>query len=411
MIGFLKDKTVASAPKYDPAYVRDLEDKLADYERAFNAIAAVSGRFSQGDSEARIIGWQSHGPHAEVLRDLNHMLDLTDAYVRESAAALDAAVEGRYHRKFLTTGMRGAFGRGAAIINRAAARMQQMEAEEQAGRETLAQEFHAHVMGVVSTLKASVAQLDATASALKEDAQTTSGLAVAMAAASEQASANVQTVAEATEQLSGSITEINRQVAETNGAAEQAVTASRAATEAVTRLAAAAEKIGGVLTFIRKIADQTNLLALNATIEAARAGEAGKGFAVVANEVKNLANQTAQATMEITAEVAAMQTASDETAEAIRTIDTRIANVGTSARTIASAVDEQTVVAGEISNNVREAAQGTQEVSHNVASVSTASAKTERGASEVGLAAESLSAEAETLSERVEIFLKELRGA
>src|SRR5690606_23493760 len=106
MIGFLKDKTAASAPKYDPAYVRDLEDKLAGYERAFNAIAAVSGRFSQGDSEARIIGWQSHGPHAEVLRDLNHMLDLTDAYVRESAAALDAAVEGRYHRKFLTTGMR-----------------------------------------------------------------------------------------------------------------------------------------------------------------------------------------------------------------------------------------------------------------------------------------------------------------
>ena len=133
--------------------------------------------------------------------------------------------------------------------------------------------------------------------------------ATAVAAASEQASTNVETVASAAEQLTSSIGEIGRQVAQSTQIAGRAVEEAARSNEMVQGLATTAQKIGDVVKLINDIAAQTNLLALNATIEAARAGEAGKGFAVVAAEVKSLANQTATATDEIAAQVNAIQSA------------------------------------------------------------------------------------------------------
>ena len=118
--------------------------------------------------------------------------------------------------------------------------------------------------------------------------------AVAVAAAAEEASAGVQTVAAAGEELTASIAEISRQVASRRRITGKAVADAKRTDAIVRALAEGAEKIGHVVGLITNIAGQTNLLALNATIEAARAGDAGKGFAVVASEVKSLANQTAR---------------------------------------------------------------------------------------------------------------------
>src|SRR5262249_42483800 len=147
------------------------------------------------------------------------------------------------------------------------------------------------------------------------------------AAASEQAGANVQTVAAATEELVASIHEISNQVSHSSQIAAEAVAEAGRTDTTVQELAASAQKIGDVVRLIQDIASQTNLLALNATIEAARAGEAGKGFAVVASEVKALANQTSRATEEISAQVGEVQQATQGAVGAIEVIRRKIAEL------------------------------------------------------------------------------------
>jgi len=136
----------------------------------------------------------------------------------------------------------------------------------------------------------------------------------------------------------------------------EAVQQIRETNQMVQHLASSSEKIGEVVQLINNIAGQTNLLALNATIEAARAGESGKGFAVVASEVKNLANQTAKATEEITAQIDGVQSASQEAVEAIRGIGSIINEMEEISTAISTAVEEQTAATGEISSSMQSAA-------------------------------------------------------
>jgi methyl-accepting chemotaxis protein len=176
-------------------------------------------------------------------------------------------------------------------------------------------------------------------------------------------------------------------------------------------LSAAAQKIGAVVKLISDIASQTNLLALNATIEAARAGEAGRGFAVVASEVKSLASQTAKATEDISAQVAAMQDATAEAVQAIESIGGTIGSINEIATVIASAVEEQGSATREIARNVQEAAQGTGEVSSNIVGVNAAAGETGTAATQVLASAEQLSGQAATLRGDVDRFLANIRAA
>src|SRR5207302_10345027 len=127
------------------------------------------------------------------------------------------------------------------------------------------------------------------------------------------------------------------------------------ANERTDKLRVSSREIGEVIKVITSIAEQTHLLALNATIEAARAGEAGKGFAVVANEVKELAKETAKATDDISRKIEAIQNNTRGAVEAIGQIGQIIDQINDIQNTIATAVEEQTAVTGEISRNVAEA--------------------------------------------------------
>ena len=275
----------------------------------------------------------------------------------------------------------------------------------------LARAFEAKVGELVGGLSSASAVMEETAQSMSTTAAATNRQAGVVAAASEQTSANVQTVASATEELTTSVAEIGRQVAQSTEIAARAVESARRSGDTARSLADGAQKIGDVVTLIQTIAAQTNLLALNATIEAARAGEAGRGFAVVASEVKSPAGQTAKATTEISEQIAAIQTASDETVTAIRNVVDVIAEIDQIGVAIASAIQQQGSATKEISRNVQEAARGTQEVTTNISGVQKAADDTGSAATQVLGAAEQLSSQSRELAGQVNRFLSEVRAA
>ncbi|WP_282608777.1 methyl-accepting chemotaxis protein [Pelagibius sp. Alg239-R121] len=243
----------------------------------------------------------------------------------------------------------------------------------------LEQRAETAVAGIVSKTDAMhqlAEEMSKAADRVTEDSGTVAG-------AAEEATANVQTIASASEEMANTIKEVSRQVSESTSIATQAVQQAEHTNETVQGLAQAASKIGEVVDLISDIAEQTNLLALNATIEAARAGEAGKGFAVVASEVKNLANQTAKATEDISSQIGGMQSATGEAVNAIEEIRETIQKIDSIAGSIAASVEEQGNATDEIARSVQEAATGNQEVSSRIGQVSSAAAESGRLAGEV----------------------------
>lgn len=386
-------------------------ERTLQYETAFGALATVANDVKDGNLEARIVNWDSYGDLSTTMSNINRMLDLTDAFIREATASLDAAANGNYYRKFLTTGMLGAFEAGARSINQTSDRMAAFEAEQAANREEIAARFEGSVMDIVASLTGAAEQISDTAGQLSRYADENQQLATAVAAAAEQATMNVQTVAASTEELSASVEEIARQVTTSSGKTSEASTEATDASSTIQDLKAASDTIGRVINLITEIAAQTNLLALNATIEAARAGDAGKGFAVVASEVKSLAQQTANATGEIGAQVDAIQNNTDSTVTAVSGISQTITTLNEIASAIASATEEQSSATLEISRNIQEASEGTKEVSGSIGKVSMTATETSARASELGTAAEHLGETVQALKAQSEQFLQEVRQA
>ncbi|GBD47367.1 methyl-accepting chemotaxis protein [Methylopila sp. Yamaguchi] len=285
------------------------------------------------------------------------------------------------------------------------------EAQRKATMRDMADRFEAAVSGVVGAVAAASSQLQGTASGMDQAASDTARRSSTVAAAADQAAANVQMVAAAAEELGASVQEIGRQV---QGSAELARTAvaDAGATAALVRdLSVAANTIGDVVAMIQAIASQTNLLALNATIEAARAGEAGRGFAVVASEVKNLANQTAQATEQISSQIAQIQLSTNDAVAAISGITSRIEEISSASSAIAAAVEEQGAATQEIARNVSQAAVGTTEVTENMGAVASAAQGAGVAAGEVLSSASNLSERSAELRVEVERFLATVRAA
>ncbi|WP_321391921.1 methyl-accepting chemotaxis protein [Emcibacter sp.] len=384
----------------------ETKEKLAQYEKAFAALQKLGPELRKGNLEARIIGWQDHGELSETMADINYLLDLSDAYVREAGASLEAAQKGEYYRQFMTRGMRGSFGLGAQVINAAGGNMQKMEEKVFADRERLAGEFNEKVMQTLTTITDEIGNLKRMSDLLNNNASETQSMAASVAAASEQATVNVQTVAAAAEELTKSVDEIARQVASSSQKSNSAAREATAAKDTIDALQQSSSSIGEVVKMINDIAGQTNLLALNATIEAARAGEAGKGFAVVANEVKSLANQTSDATGNIADQVGTIQNNAGSTVEVVDGIAASIAQLSEIAANIASATEEQSAATLEISKNIQEASKGTQDVSSHITQVSSTAIKTMESATELAEASRHMEDQAVQLRDQAETFLK-----
>lgn len=372
----------------------------------------VCRRAARGDLEARVLRIEQAGEAGELLHAINDLLDLTDAFVRESGASLEAASEARFHRRVLEHGLLGSFRQASRSINRATEVMQQNhEALEQARERQLqlADRFEAEVQGFVDTLAAASTELQATAQALQANATDTSQEIQGVAESARTADGGISSVAESVDQLSAAIREISVQVADSSRVAQAARRESVETTEQVQGLSRSSDEIGSVVGLIRDVARQTNLLALNATIEAARAGEVGRGFAVVASEVKNLSSQTGSATQRIEAQVEGIRGSTETVAGSIDGVGRTLASIEEMATAIAAAVEEQEAVSRSVNQNMHEAAASTQRVRTGVEAVSRSAEETSGAANQLVEAASDLSRLAEQLRSEVGGFLSEIR--
>jgi methyl-accepting chemotaxis protein len=223
-----------------------------------------------------------------------------------------------------------------------------------------------------NSLAAASEQLSSGTRHIAGSAEQTSREVVGVAGSTEAMSNALTTVAAGAEEMGASIREIATSTSDASQAGVEAVRVAEEASRTVMSLGQSSAEITNVVNLITAIAEQTNLLALNATIEAARAGESGKGFAVVASEVKDLAQETARATEDISKRVQGIQHSASATSEAISRVSEIVARVNDYQTTIASAVEEQTATTSEMSRNVTEASSSSREVSQSLSTVSTA---------------------------------------
>ena len=284
-------------------------------------------------------------------------------------------------------------------------------AERRSAMENIASDFERSVNGIVRSVSSAAAGMQTTAQSMTSTASDASARAATVGAASQSASSNVGTVAAAAEELSSSVAEISRQVARSSEIASKAVSGAESTNVTVRALSTGAEKIGEVVKLIHSIAAQTNLLALNATIEAARAGESGRGFAVVASEVKALANQTAKATEEISAQVAAMQASTSDAVVSIGGITETIAQMSEITVSISTAIEQQGDATREIARNIQSVATGSSEINTHIGGVTTAATATGKAASDVLSNARELDNQSGMLRNAVDEFLSKVRAA
>ena len=253
-------------------------------------------------------------------------------------------------------------------------------------------------------LRTSAASLEEVAERVGLSASETSAQADVVARTADEVSTNVQAVAAGGEQMGASITEIAQNANEAARVATGAVQSVEATTGTMNKLGDSSREIGDVVRLITSIAEQTNLLALNATIEAARAGDAGKGFAVVADEVKQLAQETARATEDISRRVETIQEDADQATQAITEIAGVITRINEFQTTIASAVEEQTATTQAINAGVADAATGSSQIARSISGVAGSSSATAASMGEARTNAAELTAMSDELAQVVSGF-------
>ncbi|GAT69321.1 methyl-accepting chemotaxis protein [Planomonospora sphaerica] len=350
-----------------------LMDKLVDNERKASEMMVAAGNAGYEDARVSVIVLLTVGLALSVVVALLIARTMVGT-LRKLSQTLSAMARGDLTRTVEVTS-RDEVGEMAVAVNQATGSMRR-------AMEALATS--------ADTLAASSTELSGVSDRIAASADEASTQAGNVAAAAGQVSHNVQTVSAGSEEMGASIREIAHNAGEGAKVASKAVEVAASTNETVAKLGASSAEIGSVIKTITSIAEQTNLLALNATIEAARAGDAGKGFAVVAGEVKDLAQETAKATEDISKRVEAIQADTESAVAAIAEISAIIGRINDYQLTIAGAVEEQTATTGEMNRSVAEAAQGSADIAANISVLAGAARVTAEGVGESQRAAAEL---------------------
>jgi methyl-accepting chemotaxis protein len=284
---------------------------------------------------------------------------------------------------------RDEIGRACAALNTAAVELREVMAE---------------VTSASRAVTTAAAQVSETGSSLVASSETAAGQAGSASVAAVSISHVVQTVAAGADEMGASIGEISSNAQDAAQAGRDGVGLTSSAADVIDELRLSTTKIADVVRLIASIAEQTNLLALNATIEAARAGDAGKGFAVVAGEVKELAQETARATDDVTSRVAAIEGDTAKAVEAINAITATIGHVNDYQTAIAAAVEQQAATTAEMARNISEVANGSQEIAAGISAVSEAVDSTRSAVAISHRAADELNSTARRLTGLVDRF-------
>lgn len=398
MLSFGRAANRSEAPASDEAALR----------AAMAQVSRVCAAAARGDLEQRILNIHDDGPIGAMQRDINHLLDMTDAFVREASASLTHAAEEKFYRRVLTRGMRGSFRHGAELINAATEQAARLAAQR-VERVRLSDAFEDRIKEVVHGVASTATEAEATARSLMESAESTSQEAEVAASSAVDTSQHMATVASASAQIAGAAAEIEKQVEHSRVMAEQALAEAKRANEVVSGLESASRDITRVVGIINEVALQTRLLALNAMIEAAHVGDAGLGFAVVAAEVNNLATRTAKATGEIELMVETIQTATAGAVGATAGIATTVTGMHTLLAGMRRAVGAQGEATVQMGVSINRAVEGTRRVSDTVATAAEGSVQTQSAADEMVQSASDLSRVAESLMGDVDQFLGQMR--
>ncbi|MDV7338148.1 methyl-accepting chemotaxis protein [Terasakiella sp. A23] len=338
---------------------------------ALGEVMRVCNEVDQGNFEARITTSAS-GETQALYNSVNAMIDRTDAFVREAAAAMEYVAQKKYFRFIIETGMTGAFLKAAQDINASIHNLSDMQHQ--------AHEMQDKVHNVVEKVVENAQAIVTEAESMGGRIDTSSSGTIDVAEAANDASESIVLVAAAAEELAASVSEINRQVSYASETSQTAMDNVNSIQNDITILSEEAKNIGEVIQLISDIAAKTNLLALNATVEAARAGDAGKGFAVVAAEVKNLADQTSKATDRISDQVGHIQDATEGVVRKSRDINRTINEINEVSAAIAAAAEEQGAATTDISEKVGVVADQSKKVSDRIGDIAQASAGSYAGA-------------------------------